>query len=126
MRGWILLWVLFTAGTMLLLAGGCSTNQPGTNDTLGSVTTNISGTPDKVTAAAVKACNDLQLTEVVSNSSAVDGSVTARTAHGDEVTIGISQSGDKVSMVSIRVGATGDQALSQQIIDGIKKHMSWL
>jgi hypothetical protein len=126
MRGWILMWVLFTAGTMLLWLTACSTTQPGTTDTLGSLTTNIAGAPDKVTDAAVKACNDLKLTEVVSNSTSIDGSVTARTAHGDEVTIGISQSGDKVSTVSIRVGAAGDPALSQQIVDGIKKHMSWL
>jgi len=42
------------------------------------------------------------------------------------VTIDIEQAGESVSKVTIHVGATGDEALSKQLIDGIKNHLSWL
>ena len=43
--------------------------------------------------------------------------MTARTAQNDDVTINVEQAGDNVSKVSVRVGATGDAAVSKQIID---------
>ena len=47
-------------------------------------------------------------------------------AQGDVVTIDIAQAGDNVSKVTIRVGTTGDEAVSKQLVDKIKSHMSWL
>jgi hypothetical protein len=109
----------------LMNASGCSTDQPGTTDTLGSYSTHVDSTPDKVTTAASKACEDLKLNDINSNGTKVDGKVTARTAAGDDVTIDIQQAGDNVSSVSIRVGATGDQSVSKQLVDRIKSHLSW-
>jgi hypothetical protein len=106
---------------------GCSTDQPGTTNTLGSYTTNMDASPDKVTTAAYKACDDLKLSNINSGSggSKVDGEVTATTAQGTVVTIDIKQNGDNVSSVTIRVGATGDDAVSHQLMDRIKSHLSW-
>ena len=117
---------LFSLGTVILWLGGCSTTEPGATDTLGSYSTNVDGAPDKVTAAAAKACEDLKLTSIASNGTAVDGKVTAKTAAGDDVSITISQAGDKISKVTIRVGATGDEAVSKQLVDRINSHMSWI
>jgi hypothetical protein len=52
--------------------------------------------------------------------------VTANTAQGTSVTIDIKEAGDNVSKVTIHVGATGDDAVSQQLVDRIKAHLSWL
>jgi hypothetical protein len=112
------------ATTMSFLAG-CSTDEPGAQYALNTYSTNIDSSPDKVTAAAQKACADLQLTGINGNGTKVDGQVTAYTASGTEVTIKIAQSGDDVSTVKISVGATGDQALSAQLVDRIKHHLSW-
>jgi hypothetical protein len=76
-----------------------------------------------VTAAAQNAAADLKLSDIVGNSTKVDGRVTAKDAQGTTITINISQAGDKVSKVTIRVGATGDEAMSKQLMDGIKKHL---
>jgi hypothetical protein len=80
-----------------------------------------------VTTAAYKACEDLKLSNINSGSggSTVDGEVTATTAQGENVTIDIKQNGDNVSKVTIRVGAAGDDAVSQQLVDRIKSHLSW-
>jgi hypothetical protein len=83
----------------------------------------IDGTPDKVTKAARSSVEDMKLDDVGSNSTAIDGKVTARTAQGQNVTIDIEQAGDNVSKVTVRVGDTGDQAVSQEIIDRIKNNV---
>jgi len=110
-----------------LIQAGCATDQPGTTNTLGFYSTNVDGRPDKVTTAAYKACEDLKLSNINSGSggSTVDGEVTATTAQGENVTIDIKQNGDNVSKVTIRVGAAGDDAVSQQLVDRIKSHLSW-
>jgi hypothetical protein len=122
---------LYTIGVLSLVAflfsqSGCSTEQPGATDTLGTYSVNVDSTPDKVTDAANKACQDLKLSDINSNGSKVDGRVVARTAQGDDVTINIEQAGDNVSKVSVRVGSTGDQSISKQLVDRIKSHLSWL
>jgi Protein of unknown function (DUF3568) len=111
---------------MFLANFGCSTESPGASETLGSYSTMIDSTPDKVTNAAQKAAQDLKLQNVQSQGTAVDGYVTAQTAQGDDVRIDIAQAGDNVSKVTIRVGATGDESVSKQLVDGIKSHLSWL
>jgi len=113
---------------MLLLNFGCSTETetPGAKDTLGSYSTMIDSSPDKVTAAAQKAAADLSLLDINAAGTLVDGKVSARTAHGDDVSIDIEQAGENVSNVTIRVGVTGDEAVSKQLMDRIKSHLSWL
>jgi hypothetical protein len=112
-------------GFFLLNLAGCQTDTPGATNTLGSYSTMVDGRPDKVTAAAQKAAADLKLLDIVGNGTKIDGKVTARTAQGDTVTIDIEQAGDNVSKVTIRVGATGDDAVSKQLVDRIKSDMSW-
>ena len=117
---------LLSAGLFLSYQTGCQTDSPGATNTLGSYSTMVSSTPDKVTAAAQKAAGDLKLLDIVSDSTKIDGRVTARNAQGDKVSIDIEQAGDGVSKVTIRVGATGDDAVSKQLVDRINSHLSWL
>jgi len=120
-------WVLLAAlGLAVPVISGCSTDQPGASYTLATYTTNVDSAPDKVTTAAAKAADDLKLLNIQSSGTAVDGKVTAKTADDRDVTITISQAGDDVSKVAIQVGATGDQAVSAQLMDRIKSHLSWL
>jgi hypothetical protein len=56
----------------------------------------------------------------------LNGKVTAKNAQGDAVTIDIEQAGENVSKVTTHVGATGDEAISQQLVDRIKSHLFWL
>jgi len=88
--------------------------------------TNVSAAPDKVTTAADAACEDLKLTNIDSTATKVDGQVRAYDAQGQEVAIDVEQAGDNVSKVSVRIGVTGDAAMSRQIVDHIKSHLNWL
>jgi len=117
---------VLSAGVLLPNLTACSTESPGATQTLGVYSTNVDSSPDKVTTAAQKAADDLKLTDIVGNGTKVDGKVTAKDAQGDVVTIDIEQAGDSVSKVTIHVGTTGDEALSKQLIDRIKSHLSWL
>jgi len=117
---------VLSVGFFLVNLTGCETDAPGATDTLGVYSTMIDGAPDKVTAAAQKAAGDLQLADIVSNGTTVDGKVTAKNAQGDVVTIDVEQAGQNVSKVTIHVGATGDEAVSKQLVDRIKSHLSWL
>jgi propanediol dehydratase small subunit len=111
---------------LFAFCSGCSTDQPGATNTLGSYSTMVNSTPDKVTTAAAKAAEDLKLQNILSQGTKVDGWVTATTAQGEDVRIDIAQAGDNVSKVSIRVGATGDDSVSKQLVDRINSHLSWL
>jgi len=116
---------VLSVGGLMLTQTACSTDQPGATYTVGSYSTNVDSTPDKVTTAASKACEDLKLADINSNGTKVDGKVTAKTAQGDDVTINVEQAGDNVSKVTIRVGATGDEALSRQLLDKTENHLNW-
>jgi hypothetical protein len=111
---------------MLLVNFGCSTDTPGATETLGTYSTMIDSSPDKVTTAAQKAAGDLSLLDINAAGTKVDGKVSARTAQGEDVSIDIEQAGENVSKVTIRVGTTGDEAVSKQLVDRIKSHLSWL
>ena len=113
-------------GFFLVNLTGCATDTPGATDTLGYYSTSVDAAPDTVTTAAQKAAADLKLSDIVGNSTKVDGQVTARNAQGTAVTINIKQAGDNVSKVTIHIGATGDEAFSKQLIDRINSHLSWL
>jgi propanediol dehydratase small subunit len=110
---------------LLTLTTGCSTNEPGSTYTINTYNANLDAAPDSVTTAAQKACEDLKMNNIVGNGTKVDGHVTAQTADGRTVTINIEQAGDNVSKMSVQVGDTGDQAISQQIVDRTKSHLSW-
>ena len=110
----------------LSFLAACQTGTPGATETLGVYSTMVSSSPDKVTTAARKAVDDLKLTDVMSNGTTMDGKVTAKNAQGEVVTIDIAQAGENVSKVTIHIGATGDEAVSKQLIDKINGHLTWL
>jgi|ERR1700722_22265 len=117
---------LLGLGLMVTNFGCSNTDQPGAQEVMGSYTTMIDSSPDKVTNAAQKAAEDLKLADITAQGTKIDGQVTAHDAHGDDVSINIQQAGENVSKVVIRVGATGDEAVSKQLVDRIKSHLSWI
>ncbi len=123
MRYALFLFLAMVGGFVFLNLNACSTSQPGATDTLGTYSSNVAAAPDKVTDAAHKACNDLNLQNINATGTSVDGKVTAQTAEGQDVNITIAQAGDNVSKVSIRVGATGDEQISRQLMDKIQDHL---
>ena len=58
-----------------------------------------------------------------SSATEIDGKVTGRTALDKEVVITIKRQTESTSSLSIRVGAFGDEALSQKIYEKIKARL---
>jgi hypothetical protein len=114
---------VLSLGFLLATLGGCQTGSPGVKNTFGSYSAMVDASPDKVTKAANASLKEMKLLDIVSNGTKIDGKVTARDAQNDVVTIDIEQAGDNVSKVTIRVGSTGDEAVSKQILDRIKKKL---
>jgi hypothetical protein len=109
-----------TIGLGLLAAGGCSTNTPGVTDTAGRFDMLIDAPPATVARAADSVIENYKFPIESFTFSKADGHLLAHTAQGTEVQLWINQQGDNVSKIEIRVGLTGDEALSQQILKKIK------
>jgi predicted small secreted protein len=83
----------------------------------------VHATPDKVTAAARKAVEQLKMTDVDSSGDRSEGKVTAKTAKQDSVKIEIEQAGATDSTVTIKTHGTDADDVSKQIQDQIKSNL---
>ncbi len=104
-------------------APGCDSAQPGVSNEMGTYVARIKGEPDKVTAAAKAALDDLQFKFVMATNSKVDGYLTAKTAQNDDVVVKINSAGADLSKVEVKVGAFGDEGISLRIISGIQSKL---
>ena len=108
------------AGTMVMLAlSGCQTAKQVT----GSQFVHFSASPDRVVKAANGALEHLELRVVSSSATKLDGKLEAETAQGKTVTIIVNREDEGVSKVEIKVGALGDESISQAIIDETRKRL---
>ena len=72
-------------------------------------------TPDRVTAAARSAVQQLRMTDIESSGDRSEGKVTATTARQDSVRIDIEQSGERDSKVTIYTHGDDADTVRQQI-----------
>ena len=83
----------------------------------------IHAQPPAVVAAAESALGEMDVVILGQSSSELDGVLTARTAQDKKVTIKVKRQTDKTSTVSIRVGTFGNEPLSRNILDRMKKRL---
>ncbi len=83
----------------------------------------VDASPQKAALAAERGLRDLDIKEVKSSSTEIDGKVTGRTALDKEVLITIKRQTESTCALSIRVGAFGDEALSQKIFEKIQARL---
>ena len=83
----------------------------------------VHATPDKATAAARKAVEQLKMTDIDSSGDKSQGKVTAMTARKDGVRIDIEQSGDSDSKVTIYTHGDDADAVAKQIQDQINSNL---
>jgi len=83
----------------------------------------VNATPDRVTAAARRAVEQLQLTDVESSGDRSEGKVTAKTIRQDSVKILIEQVGAADSKVTIYTHGGDADDLSRQIQGRIKSNL---
>jgi hypothetical protein len=107
----------------LIIASGCTTQQPGVTNRAGTIRAHLGANPAAVTEAAEKVLPEMGLVIVNAESSADDGRVTARTTEDVRVRIVSTSIGHDVSQVSIKFGNVGDSAMSMEILDNIKEEL---
>ena len=83
----------------------------------------VRATPDKATAAAKKAVEQLKMTDIASSGDRSEGKVSAQTAQKEKVTIDIEQLGANDSTVTIHTRGGNADEVSKQIQDQIKSNL---
>lgn len=115
-----------------LLLSGCETwhglgkDVGKTGDAMagqGQYVMTVQATPDKVTAAARRAVEQLKMTDIDSSGDRSEGKVTAKTARQDSVRIDIEQSGDSDSKVTIYTHGDDADTVRKQIQDQINSNL---
>jgi hypothetical protein len=101
----------------------CQTSKAGVTNTFGRLHGHVAADPDDVTAAAEDVVRELELDLVRSTATKVDGLVEARTAKDKLVRIESESAGIGVTELSIRVGTSGDEALSLRIWELIQERL---
>lgn len=99
----------------VLALGACSTGSPAVKNYFNTFVAQVNAPPDRVTAAAKQAVEELKMTDVTAASTKIDGKVRAQTALHDEVEIDIELNNDNSCEMKIRIGDAGDEAASRKI-----------
>jgi len=104
-----------------LSGAGCQTSKPGVTDTVGRIDAVIEAPPPRVTQAATNVLeNDYHFKLLSTAYTTIDGRVEAESAQGTKVWVWVAKKDDNSSAVSMRVGLTGDEKLSLEMLDKIK------
>ncbi len=120
MRSGVTLWVL---AVCLLAVAGCQTTESGVTNRVGTIKAMVDAKPAAVIEAAQDVLDEMELVIVNSESTSIDGRITARTAQDMRVRIDADKVGENVSEISIRVGKIGDTELSLTILREIKEEL---
>lgn len=113
--------LMLTSGCLLLAAGAGA--GAGVIYAQGDLEAHLSASPSRIAAATERAFKELSINKTAFTSSDLEAQVLGKTATDKRVAVNIKAQADKISSVSIRVGTVGDQALSQAILDKIKKNL---
>ena len=89
----------------------------------GTLSVDVEGSPQKVVRAADQAIEDMEMHKLSSDSTSIDGKVTANTALGKQVEITVNRKDDMHSKLSIHIGSLGDKELSLAIYEKIKARL---
>ena len=102
----------------------CTSPQAGVTNRFGTLKTMVDTTPDKVTEAAEKVANEMELEVIEVASTKVDGKLEARTATGKTITVTARSKGDNVTQLSVRSGSGfGSDGLALQVLNAIKEKL---
>ena len=102
----------------------CTSPQAGVTNRFGTLKTMVDTTPDKVTEAAEKVAQEMELEVMEVASTMVDGKLEAKTATGKTVTVTARSKGDNVTQLAVRSGSGfGSDGLALQILNAIKEKL---
>jgi len=108
----------------VLLVGGAVAAGAGTVVYVkGQLKATVEGTLDRAWIAAHEAFKELQMPVTSETKDALSGKLTARAAGDKKVTVSFRKAAGTSTELGIRVGTWGDEAMSREILDKIKKHI---
>ena len=109
-------------GCAAIVAGGAAAG--GAIWYRGELRENLPGSVEQVYKAADQTMKNFKFSIKDSNSDKLRGEINGELADGTDLKISIRSQGDQVSEIRIRVGIMGDEKISRQIIEDIRKSMS--
>ena len=108
--------------TAALVAGGAAAGIGTYKYIKGELESTEKVSLDKAYQATQTAMEDLEFTITSKQKDAFDGEVIARRATGKKVTVKLKRQSDSVTQIRIRVGTFGDETISKDILDTMKKY----
>ena len=109
-----------TTGCVALVVGGAA-GAGAIAYQRGALVSNESAGMESTWRACYSAIKDLQFNEVRNKKDALEGMIEARTGAGKTVTFNLHRLTDTTTELRIRVGTFGDEALTRQIHDAVRK-----
>ena len=109
------------AGCPYVLVGGAAAT--GVFYYKGELRAQVEADPDEVMAATEKAFDYFKWSTVELKASRTDGVAEAKTAAGKSIYVTVEAQQARLSVISIRVGAFGDENLSQMLYEKIKGYL---
>ena len=111
---------LLTTGCVALMVGA-GAGAAGTVYVLGKLEERVQDSVPKVHKAAVAGLQDLNLLKDVGDK--LSAQIESKTADEKTIWVNVNFVSEKLSEVSIRVGLTGDEQRSREILRAIKRHL---
>ena len=120
---WALLSVLLTTGCVALMVGA-GAGAAGTVYVMGKLEERVEASISKVQEATVAGLKDLNLPIHKNEGDKLSAQIESKTADDKTIWIKVNFVTESISELSIRVGLTGDEQRSREILRAIKHHLS--
>jgi hypothetical protein len=116
--------VLVGSGCGALVVGGAVAAGAGTVAWVkGELKATVDGDLDHAWSASQTALKDLQMPVSAEEKDGIQGKLTARAAADKKVTVQVKKATGTTTDIGIRVGTWGDEPMSREILEKIKKHL---
>jgi hypothetical protein len=120
---WAVLSVLLTTGCVALMVGA-GAGAAGTVYVMGKLEERVEASVPKVRKATIAGLNDLNLPIHKNDGDKLSAQIESKTADEKTIWIKINFVTESLSELTIRVGLTGDEQRSREILRAIKRHLS--
>lgn len=120
---WGVLTVLLTTGCVALMVGA-GAGAAGTVYVMGKLQERVEASVPKVQKATIAGLQDLNLPIQKNEGDKLSAQIESRTADEKTISIKINFVTESLSELTIRVGLTGDEQRSREILRAIKRHLS--
>lgn len=110
--------VILSCGAMLLV--GCKTDQAGVKSNMRTQTTVVNATIADATEAAEDVLSELDLADVTSSATKLQGKASGKDVDGTKVRVDIERETDTTSKVSVTVGKIGDNDTGKRVATMIR------